>query len=77
MTRACEGVIFRSVSLVKQLIERTSTGLRVTVDILEGDYAVGRKAAANLQSTLKFAADPTLPQWNYTLAPAQGTISGT
>lgn len=79
VTRACEGVIFRSVSLVKQLIERTHTrtGLRVTVDILDQVYTTGRKAAADLKSTLKLVADTILPQWNYTLAPAHKTISGT
>ena len=71
VSRACEGVIFHSVSLVKQLIERTrtSTGLRVTVDILDQAYAAGRKAAADLQSTLRLVADATLPKWNYTLHP--------
>ena len=69
VTRACEGVIFHSVSLVKQLIERTRTGLRVTVDILDHVYAAGHKAAADLQSTPKLVADATLPKWNYTLHP--------
>ena len=37
VTRACQGVIFESVELVKGLMEkaRTSTGLGVTVDILD------------------------------------------
>ena len=78
VTRACEGVIFHSVSLVKQLIERTctSTGLRVTVDILDQAYAAGRKATAELQSTLRLVADATLPKWNYTLRPAPQPIPG-
>jgi hypothetical protein len=38
-------VIFESVALVKELMEktRTSTGLRVTVDILDKVYQTGRK----------------------------------
>lgn len=78
VTRACEGVIFRSVSLVKELIERTrtSTGLRVTVDILDQVYAAGRKAAAELPSPLRLAADATLPKWNYTLQPNAQPIPG-
>ena len=78
VTRACEGVIFHSVALVKELIERTrtSTGLRVTVDILDQTYVTGRKAAADLQSTLRLIADATLPKWNYTLHPNHQPIPG-
>lgn len=78
VTRACQGVIFRSVPLVKQLIQRTrtSTGLRVTVDILNQTYVAGRKAAAEIQSTVRLIADPTLPKWNYTLQPKAQPISG-
>lgn len=73
VTRACEGVVFTSVGLVKQLVERTSTstGLRVTADILDKAYETGRKAAKHLKSTLQFAADAVLPQWNYVLSPRQ------
>jgi hypothetical protein len=45
VTRACQGVIFESVGLVKELMEETSTstGLRVTVDIPDQVYRTGRK----------------------------------
>lgn len=71
VTRACEGVVFQNVPVVKQLIERTrtTTGLRVTVDILDKVYETGRKAADHLKSTLKLVADKTLPKWNYTVTP--------
>lgn len=71
VTRACEGVVFKSVSLVKDLIEktRTSTGLRVTVDILDKVYEAGRKAANCLKSTLNIIVDSHLSQWNYTVSP--------
>jgi Rhodopirellula transposase DDE domain len=71
VTRACEGVVFKNVPLVKKLIEntRTETGLRVTVDILDKIYETGRKAAEHLKSTLNILADAILPQWNYTIAP--------
>jgi hypothetical protein len=75
VTRACEGVVFESVPLVKELIEKTETksGLRVTVDILDKVYETGRKAAKHLQSTLNIIADTVLPQWNYTLSPQAQT----
>jgi hypothetical protein len=71
ITRACEGVVFDSVPLVKQLIERTQTrtGLRVTVDIINHIYETGRKAANHLKATLKITIDALLPKWNYTIFP--------
>jgi hypothetical protein len=71
ITRACEGVVFDSVPLVKQLIERanTRTGLRVTVDIINRVYETGRKAANHLKQTLKIVLDSFLPKWNYTILP--------
>jgi hypothetical protein len=71
ITRACEGVVFESVALVKQLIERTRTrtGLQVTVDILNRVYETGRKAANHLKATLNIALDTILPKWNYTISP--------
>lgn len=71
VTRACEGVIFESVPLVKELIERTSTrtGLQVTVDIIDRVYETGRKAALELKASLRVVADAFLPAWNYTVTP--------
>jgi hypothetical protein len=74
VTRACEGVVFDSVTTVKELISKTSTqtGLEVTVDVLDKIYETGRKAAKHVGSTLKIAWDSILPKWNYTLTPQQG-----
>jgi Rhodopirellula transposase DDE domain len=40
LTRACQGVIFHTIDVVKELLEKakTSTGLRVTVNILDKVY---------------------------------------
>ncbi len=37
VTRACQGMVFHTVQVVKELIEKTKTrtGLEVTVDILD------------------------------------------
>ncbi|MDP2828410.1 MAG: ISAzo13 family transposase [Sulfuricellaceae bacterium] len=74
VTRACEGVVFGSVPLVKQLIENThtSTGLKVTVDILDRVYETGRKVAQDIKSSLRVVADTLLPVWNYTVLPSLG-----
>jgi hypothetical protein len=71
ITRACEGVVFKNLPLVKELIERTqtSTGLRVTVDIIDRVYETGRKAAHDLKASLRIVADAILPVWNYTVMP--------
>jgi hypothetical protein len=72
LSRACQGVIFESVGLVKELMEktRTSTGLRVTVDILEKVYQTGRKYAAGFKEGMKIVFDEILPKWNYRAVPS-------
>lgn len=78
VTRACEGVVFKSISLVKRLIERTRTrtGLRVTVDLLDGVYAAGRRAAEHLTATMRLINDAVFPQWNYSLLQSPQVKSG-
>lgn len=72
VTRACQGVVFNSVGIVKSLMEktRTSTGLRVTVDILDKVYEIGRKCAKGFKETMKIIFDDLLPKWNYRAIPA-------
>ena len=72
LSRACQGVIFESVELVKELMEKakTSTGLRVTVDILDKVYQTGRKYAAGFKEGMKIVFDEILPKWNYRAVPS-------
>jgi hypothetical protein len=71
ITRACQGVIFHTVEIAKQFIERakTSTGLRVTVDLLHKTYTTGRKYADDFKQTMKILFDDHLPKWNYRAVP--------
>lgn len=71
VTRACRGVIFHSVEIAKQFIQRakTSTGLRVTVSLLDKVYATGRKVAEGFKDTMKILFDDHLPKWNYRALP--------
>jgi hypothetical protein len=73
VTRACQGVIFKSVALVKQLMEkaRTRTGLSVVVDIVDKIYETGRQVAESVKQTLNIVRDALLPLWNYQILPAQ------
>ena len=71
VTRACRGVIFRSLETVRYYISKTetSTGLTVKVGILEKVYQTGRKCAAGFKKSMKIVFDKILPKWNYTAIP--------
>jgi hypothetical protein len=49
----------------------TSTGLRVTVDILDKVYQAGRKYAEGFKESLKIVFDDILPTWNYRAVPSK------
>ena len=71
VTRACQGVIFHSVDVAQHFIERTktTTGLGVTVRILDKVYETGRKYAADFKQNMKIIFDDYLPKWNYRAVP--------
>lgn len=71
ITRACQGVIFHTVDIAKQFMAqaKTRTGLKVTVDILNGVYVTGKKCAENFLETMTIKFDDLLPRWNYTALP--------
>ncbi len=76
VTPACQGGIFTSLELVKELIEKTmtSTGLKVTVQIIDKVYLTGRKVADDFKETMQLVFDDFLPQWNYTAIPNREVI---
>ena len=71
ITRACQGVIFKSVEVVRQLIANTNTqtGLTVTVDVLDQVYETGRKVASDFKDSMTIVFDDLFPKWNYTAVP--------
>ena len=71
VTRACQGVIFTSIALVKTLMEKTKTskGLKVVVQIIEKAYQTGRKVAEDFKANMRIVFDTVLPQWNYRALP--------
>lgn len=71
ITRACKGVIFRSLELVDKLMSgaKTSTGLKVFSSILKKTFETGRKVAADFKKTMKIKFDDYLPKWNYVAVP--------
>lgn len=72
ITRACQGVVFTSVELVKELIEKTHTanGLTVFVHVIDKVYQTGRKVAADFKDNMRIVFDEFLPKWNYCAVPA-------
>lgn len=76
VTRACQGVLFTSVNLVKELIQKTKTskGLKVFVKVIETVYQTGRKVADDFKQTMRIIFDDFLPAWNYRAIPAQKVI---
>lgn len=72
VTRACRGVIFHGIDIVKRFMEKTSTtqGLKVTVDLLDGMYETGRKCTDGIKQMMKIAFDDVLPKWNYRALPS-------
>jgi hypothetical protein len=73
VTRACQGVIFTSIELVKELMEKThtSTGLKSFVCILDKVYKTGRKVVENFKENMRIVFDDIFPRWNYRAVPAE------
>ncbi|HMB07822.1 MAG TPA: ISAzo13 family transposase [Isosphaeraceae bacterium] len=71
VTRACRGVIFRTLETVRHYMAKagTATGLEVEVRVLEKVYETGRKCTAGFKETMRIVFDEILPQWNYRAVP--------
>ena len=71
VTRAGQGVILHTVDVAQHFIERTqtTTGLGMTVRILDKGYETGRKYAADFKQNMKIIFDDHLPKWNYRAVP--------
>lgn len=71
MTRACQGVVFSSIEIVQELIERTNTkaGLKAFVHIIDKTYEIGRKVVADFKENMRIVFDDILPRLNYRALP--------
>ena len=79
LQRACHGVIFTSIDLVKDLMAKATTkaGLRVSVNILHNVYQTGRQVAAEVKEQMRVIFDEEFPQWNYRVLPGDASIGET
>ena len=73
VTRACRGVIFRTLETARYYMAKasTQTGLTVTVTMLEKVYETGRKCAEGFKESMTIAFDKVLPKWNYRAIPTK------
>ncbi len=71
ITKACKGVVFKSVELVNDLMgkAKTTTGLKVFSSILNKTFETGRKVTDGFKENMRIQFDDYLPQWNYFAAP--------
>lgn len=74
ITRACKGVVFKSVELVKELIgkAKTSKGFKVATNVIEKVYETGKKVKEGFKEGMKIMFDRKLPKWNYRVIPEKG-----
>ena len=73
VTRACQGVIFTTISLIQEKMAETRTqqGLHATVEILQGEYPTGEKVPKDYKKSMRILFDEELPAWNYRAVPAK------
>ena len=74
VTRVCQGVTFHTLYIARQFMSKakTSTGLKVTAEVLGGVYVKGKKVAADFLVNMRSVFDEHLPRWNYRAVPANG-----
>lgn len=77
VTRACQGVVFTTIDVVKTLMARTktATGLTVTVKLFEKLYEKGRHVSKTFKENMPIIFDDYLPKWNYRAVPQTGNTS--
>jgi hypothetical protein len=73
VTRACQGVVFKSIEIVKEFMGRakTKTGLQVFTSVMDKVFETKRKVADDFKENMRIRFDDYLPQWNYKAIPAE------
>ena len=72
VTRACEGTVFSSMEVVKNLMDKTSTskGLKVFTTIKDKVFMTARKASETFKEKIPIVFDNLLGSWNYRAIPS-------
>ena len=71
ITRSLSGVILSSISLIKELIKKTTTktGLKVFTRVSKKIYETGKKVASDFYEYANIKFDSVLGNWNYVVNP--------
>ncbi len=74
VSRACQGLIFRSIDIVKEAMGNASakTGLQVVSTVIDKVYHTGKKVVEGFKEQMKIVFDEYLPKWNYRAIPVTG-----
>ncbi len=74
VSRACQGLIFRSIDIVKEAMGNasTKTGLQVVSTVIDKVYHTGKKVVEGFKEQMKIVFDEYLPKWNYRAIPVTG-----
>ncbi|MCP4047099.1 MAG: ISAzo13 family transposase, partial [Gammaproteobacteria bacterium] len=74
VSRACQGLIFRSIDIVKEAMGNASakTGLQVVSTVIDKVCHTGKKVAEGFKEQMKIVFDEYLPKWNYRAIPVTG-----
>lgn len=78
VTRACQGVVFKTFDIVQEFMSKTSTktGLKVFTSILDRVFETKRKVEDNFKQNMTICFDQYLPQWNYVAFPLHSQVLG-
>lgn len=71
VTRACQGIIFKTPEQVRHYMSQTKTrtGLSVVTNLVEKVYETGRKVVEGFKKTMRILFDTVLPRFNYRAIP--------
>jgi Rhodopirellula transposase DDE domain len=71
LTRVCQGVMFETVEIVRELMSKATikTGLTGFANILDQVYPTGRQVTEDFKQNMQIVFDEYLPHWNYTAIP--------
>ena len=78
VTRACQGVVFKTLAIVQAFMAKaaTKTGLKVFTALLDKMFETKRKVADNFKQNMTICFDSLLPQWNYVAVPVHSQVLG-
>lgn len=77
VSRACQGVVFKTVEIARHFMAQTSTrtGLTVFTSLLDKVFKTKRKVDDDFKENMTIHFDDFLPKWNYVARPQHWELS--